>query len=282
MIRYIFKGDIDNYKIKIEIGKRYNLKKGIYIYETITDIINFVDIFPKKSKIYKAKIYSNFFDSIAEDFKIIEEINYSKLLNSINKKEQLISAVKNRETKFLDKMINSDIFSNIQTVINSGIEEYLDKILDKYNEGYAINIIKKYGRNKDLDKFISSNNYRIQCEIAKIGRPQDLDILINNKNIYVVEDVIKNGRTKDIDKYINHDIHFTTIVSTGIDKYLDKFIKEDKEYLDAYYFAKVGRLKDLDYLIKNYKKIPENVLKLILEKGYEKHEDFLKNKISIK
>lgn len=84
-------------KIKYQIGKRYpliNEKKIFYKWNDI-DINN---IYGKLS-IYLVKM-----DKTNNYFKILKEINYSEFLKSKDKKENLISALKNRDKWIFDKL----------------------------------------------------------------------------------------------------------------------------------------------------------------------------------
>ncbi len=110
-------------------------------------------------KFYKIKIYNRTTGGIATDFKIINEIDYRQFLKSSNKKEQILSIYKNHETDVLEEFIKNDDQNKIQIILESKIDFYLDMLInDKEAEIYdyqKYTIIRKYGRNKDLDYFIN-------------------------------------------------------------------------------------------------------------------------------
>ena len=129
------------------------------------------------------------------------------------------------------------------------------------------------GRNKDLDNFINCDNDGIKCKIADVGRPQDLDILINSRNFYSIHSVLKNGRSKDIDKYmedIEDCFYCSSIIKTGIDKYLDRFINNENDY--SLNIVEQGRKCDLDVLVHNKDKL---VKETVASHGFDDHLDIL-------
>lgn len=121
-----------------------------------------------------------------------------------------------------------------------------------------------------------------KIEVAKIGRPQDLDILLNDSNYLIVGKVLENGRFKDIDHYLNGDIlvrrNFDDdIIKTGIDKYLDRYIKYTGEQF-LIEIAEIGRKKDLDLLVKSKS---ERVRSIVASHGHDEHLNILVNDKSI-
>lgn len=138
--------------IKYEVGKRYKFnseKNFIYCHKQLNEI----DIFWDYDKIYKIKNFDND-DYLINDFKILQEINYKKLLNSENENEQLISAIKNKEESVLDKLVSSDEYDKIMTIIKSGVYQYLDNIVKNKNEFIISYLIKMKGYNKYLDNLV--------------------------------------------------------------------------------------------------------------------------------
>lgn len=117
--------------IKYKVGKRYKFnseKNFIYCHKQLNEIDNFWDY----DKIYKIKNYDNDF-YLTNDFKILQEINYKKLLNSENENEQLISVVKNKEESVLDKLVSSDEYDNefiISCLLKMKVyNKYLDNLV---------------------------------------------------------------------------------------------------------------------------------------------------------
>lgn len=260
--------------IKYEIGKRYKFKKNIYYHKLYSDI----EYFNSYMKIYKIKIYDNHY-MVTRDFKILCEINYNDLLNSKNEHEQSISAIKNKEKLVLDKFIKYNELEKIEIVIESGVHKYLDEIVQNKNtDKQTISlIIKKYGRNKDLDNFIDCNNHKIIIEISNIGRKKDLDKLMSSNKIGVINYVLSNGRFKDIDYVLNNNYRcfYDTIIKTGIDKYLDWdfFIKDCGSYIRGL-IAKQGRKGDLDILVHDK---DEKIRSIVASHGHDRHLDMLVN-----
>ena len=197
---------------------------------------------------------------------------------AINREEenhkQILSAIKNKEESILKKLIQSDKCDDIMAVIKSGVHKYLDKIVKSENEFMITFLIKLKGRNKDFDNFINCNEDKIKCEIADVGRPQDLDILINSGNFYVINSVLENGRSKDINEYIEDIIedcfHCSSIIKTGINKYLNKFVN-NKIYC-PFLILKQGRKCDLDILVHDE---DEDIRKAVAYHGYDDHLDIL-------
>lgn len=270
--------------IKYEVGKRYKLTKTLINYnispcgfESECDL----DDFYSNDKIYKIKIYDNNIGNTTKDFKILHEINYKDLLNSKNRDERVISAIKNREESVLNDFVKCNAYYTIRTIIKSKVHKYLDEITtiaikNKKIIPYIVYLIRDIGRNKDLDNFINCNEDKIKCEIADVGRPQDLDILINSENFYVINSVLENGRSKDINEYIEdiEDIedcfHCSSIIKTGIDKYLDKFVN-NKIYC-PFLISEQGRKCDLNILVHDE---DEDIRKAVAYHGYDDHLDIL-------
>ena len=262
---------------KYEIGKRY--KHDIVFYNNLFGLPSYAISKSENFKIMEIKLFGKTYYDIASDFKIVREINYLDLLDSDDVVENMISAIKNHEEIVLDAFLNSKEKIYLEVVINSGVHKYLDEIITEYINGetkyedMVSLIIREYGRNKDLDNFINCDNDEIKCQIADVGRPQDLDILINSRNFYSIHSVLKNGRSKDIDKYmedIDDCFYCSSIIKTGIDKYLDRFINNENGY--SLNIVEQGRKCDLDVLVHNKDKF---VKETVARHGYDDHLDIL-------
>lgn len=287
MIGYIFtKNKNKNIKdnIKCEIGKRYRFTKTLINYNISPCRFKSdcdLDDFYSDDKIYKIKIYDNNIGHTTKDFKILQEINYKDLLNSENREERIISAIKNKEESVLNDFIKSNSYDAIRTIIKSNVHKYLDEIttIAIKNKGiipYIAYLIRDIGRNKDLDYFINCDNNKVKCEIADIGRPQDLDILIDSGNFYALHSVLENGRSKDINKDIEdmeYGLYDAAIIKTGIDKYLDKLINNENEYFLSFLnLAEQGRKCDLDIFVYDE---DEEIREAVARHGYDDHLDIL-------
>lgn len=262
----VFKG------IKYKIGNRYPLINGKEIFHKWNDIdIN--NIYGKLS-IYLVKV-----DKTNNYFKILKEIDYSEFLKSKDKKENLISAIKNRDKWSLSKFSGID---NISQRVNAYIknENYLNNLIKNYNTVDWCDFIIKYLHNKYLDYLINNDDSlndddNIQI-IASLGINKYLDkILKKNKyfNPFEICSVLKNGRKKDIKKYVNQEDYIDIIVSTKIDNYLDKFVTNEDININ-YIIAKIGRKKDLDILVQSKS---EKIRSTVAYHGYDEHLDILVN-----
>lgn len=257
-------------KIKYQIGKRYpliNEKKIFYKWNDI-DINN---IYGKLS-IYLVKM-----DKTNNYFKILKEINYSEFLKSKDKKENLISALKNRDEWSLSKFSDtSDMSQQVNTYIKN--EKYLDNLikLDVLKDLSRFSV--KYLHNKYLDYLVENDDSCYDNEIivyiANLGIPKYLDKIQQKDkfdNYYEIKAVLKNGRNKDIKKFIENKEYSEIIAKTGIDKYLDKLITSKNIYILSE-ISGIGRKKDLDILIK----LPyETILSIVAYHGYDEHLDVL-------
>lgn len=259
----IFKG------IKYKIGKRYPLINGKEKFHKWNDIdIN--DIYGKLS-IYLVKM-----DKTNNYFKILKEINYSEFLKSKDKKENLISALKNRDKWSLSKFSDtSDMSQQVNTYIKN--EKYLDNLikLDVLKDLSRFSV--KYLHNKYLDNLIDNDDNSCDNEniisIANLGIPKYLDkILQKDKftNYYEICAVLLNGRKKDIEKFINKE-YSEIIAKTGIDKYLDKLITSKNIYILSE-VSGIGRKKDLDILVNSPY---ETILSTVAYHGNDEHLDVL-------
>ena len=257
-------------KIKYEIGKRYpliNEKKIFYKWNDI-DINN---IYGKLS-IYLVKM-----DKTNNYFKILKEINYSEFLKSKDKKENLISALKNRDKWSLSKFSDtSDMSQQVNVYIKN--ENYLDGLikLDKLKDLSRFSV--KYLHNKYLDYLVENDDSCYDNEIityiANLGIPKYLDKILQKdkyNNNFEISAVLRNGRKKDIEKYIDDDQYADDIIRTGIYKYLDEFITNKSDFI-CRELCKIGRKKDLDILVKSKS---EKIRFFIAYLGYDEHLDIL-------
>lgn len=273
---YIYIDYVNKSQLKYIVGKRYKSEQGIYFKRRVKDF-DFGIVLDNCYKFYKIKIYNRTTGGIATDFKIINEIDYRQFLKSSNKKEQILSIYKNYETEILDKFIKNNDPNKKTIMLESGIDFYLDMLVKDNPDGFIKHmIIQKYGRNKDLNRFINDYDFFQRINVAKFGRHQDLDILINDCRNEVVYEVLSNGRFKDIDKYIDNDIYLKQIINTKIDRYLDFIIKNKK--INGFltnYIIDIGRKKDLDYFIKN-EELSKSQKMAIIRHGHEEHLKKLK------
>ncbi len=263
--------------IKYEFGKRYKGKIEYNPFFKVDSTDN------EKLKYIEIEIFDRSSNDKASDFKIIKELNYLDFYNSKFKSfphSVYILAMKCRDKEALESLFPVITEKNADAVISSNVEQYIDLLLNTnaYNFNALAKVIKKYGRNKLLDEVRTSgiNNINAKIEVAKIGRPQDLDILLNDSNYLIVSKVLENGRFKDIDHYLNCDIlvrrNFDNdIIRTGIDKYLDRYIKYTGEQI-LMEIAEIGRKKDLDILVKSKS---ERIRSIVASHGFSEHLDIL-------
>ena len=257
-------------KIKYQIGKRYpliNEKKIFYKWNDI-DINN---IYGKLS-IYLVKM-----DKTNNYFKILKEINYSEFLKSKDKKENLISALKNRDKWSLSKFSDTgDMSQQVNVYIKN--EDYLDILVKSNQLKYLPKFAIKYLHNKYLDILIDNDDNSCDNEnvisIENLGIPKYLDKISQKEkfdNYYEIRAVLLNGRNKDIKKFINNKEYAEIISKTGIDKYLDKLIISKNIYILSE-IAGIGRKKDLDMLVKSPY---ETIQSIVAYHGYDEHLDVL-------
>ena len=263
--------------IKYEFGKRY---KGNIEYSPFFKVDSTDD---EKLKYIEIEIFDGNIMNKATDFKIIKELNYLDFYEPKLKSfphAPYILAIKCKDKEALEKLFPVITEKDADAIISSNVDSYIDLLLntDAYNFNALAKVIKKYGRNKLLDEVRTSRitNLNAKIEITKIGRPQDLDVLLNDSNYLIVGKVLQNGRFKDIDRYLNGDIlvrrNFDDdIIKTGIDKYLDRYIKYTGEQI-LMKIAEIGRKKDLDLLVKSKS---ERVRSIVAYHGYDEHLDIL-------
>lgn len=265
--------------IKYEFGKRY---KGKIEYSSFFKVDSTND---EKLKYIEIEIFDGNIKNTATDFKIIKELNYLDFYKPELKSfphAPYILAIKCKDKEALEKLFPVIIEKNADAVISSNVDSYINLLLNTnaYNFNALAKVIKKYGRNKLLDEVRTSGitNMNAKIEVAKIGRPQDLDILLNDSNYLIVSKVLENGRFKDIDHYLSGSVlvrrNFDDdIIKTGIDKYLDRYIKYTGEQI-LMKIAEIGRKKDLDLLVKSK---PERIRSIVASHGHDEHLDILVN-----
>ena len=269
--------------IKYEFGKRY---KGNIEYSSFFAVDSTNN---EKLKYIEIEIFDGNITNKATDFKIVKEVNYLDFYKPKFKSFPFlpyILAIKCRDKEALESLFPVITEKHADAVISSNVEPYIDLLLNTnaYNFNALAKVIKKYGRNKLLDEVRTSGitNMNAKIEVAKIGRPQDLDVLVNDSNYLIVGKVLENGRFKDIDHYLNGDIlvrrNFDDdIIRTGIDKYLDRYIKYTGEQI-LMEIAEIGRKKDLDILVKSKS---ERIRTIVASHGHDEHLDILVNDKSI-
>lgn len=237
----------------------------------------------EKLKYIEIEIFNESEINKATDFKIVKEVNYLNFykpeLKSFSHSPYIL-AIKCKDKEALESLFPVITEKHADAVINSNVEPYINLLLNTntYNFNALAKVIKKYGRNKLLDEVRTSGITHINAKIeaAKIGRPQDLDVLLNDSNYLVVEKVLENGRFKDIDHYLSCSILVRqrfdySIIQTGIDKYLDKYLKYTGESI-LIELAEIGRKKDLDILVRSSS---ERVRNEVAKHGFNEHLDIL-------
>ena len=263
--------------IKYEFGKRY---KGNIEYSPFFKVDSTDD---EKLKYIEIEIFDGNIKNTATDFKIIKELNYLDFykpeLKSFSHSPYIL-AMKCKDKEALESLFPVITEKHADAVISSNVEPYIDLLLNTnaYNFNALAKVIKKYGRNKLLDEVRTSGitNMNAKIEVAKIGRPQDLDVLLNDSNYLIVGKVLQNGRFKDIDHYLSGSILVRqrfdySIIQTGIDKYLDKYLKYTGESI-LIELAEIGRKKDLDILVRSSS---ERVRNEVAKHGFNEHLDIL-------
>lgn len=273
---------------KYEIGKRY--KHDIVFYNNLSDLPSYAISKSENFKIMEIKPFGKKYYDVASDFKIVREINYLDLLDSDDLVENMISAIKNHEKIVLNAFLKSKQKVYLEIVIDSGVHKYLDEIITEYKingkteyEHIVSLIIKKYGRNKDLDHFIHYDNSLMQKEILNIGRPQDLNLMQNKSKMSnnQLKEILSHGRKKDIEYYSNANNPFFTdtmnemIIKTYNDDFIDDCINiyyDDSLFME--YIVKYANKKQLDILVKH----DSYVVRLaVAKREYKEHLEKLIN-----
>lgn len=251
---------------KYEIGKRY--KQDITFYNELSGLPSYAISKSENFKIMEIKLFGRTYYDIANDFKIVREINYDEISKMDMLKLKMLSFVKNQTEESFNSLIEEkEKCSKVDkklinlAIIDAKNYDYINRIKER-PKYFKIHLIKKIGRNKDKN---------VLTEIIKIGRPQDLDILIKSENNWLISKILRHGREKDVNIYIkNFDdtIFQNIIIETGIDKYMDYIIENNLENIHEILLADVGRKKDLDKIIKTKN---EYVLSIIMNNQYEEH-----------
>ena len=236
-------------------------------------------------------ILCNDVERTVSEFKVVKEIDYSKLINSDNYNIQLLSTEKNKEESMLEKFSSSDNPSALIAVINAGVDKYLDKLI-KRNKSVSL-ILSKYKRKKDIETFINSKDLELVSIIASFGISKYLDYLSRrSKNGYEKYIVAAfGGRIKDVKEYLkmiseskdfdnlNDEFRYNVleILRLGYDCVLDILIK----YNDFYeQITEIGRKSDLDKIITE--RNDKFTLRKIASAGFDDHlDELLKNKKNI-
>ena len=295
MIGYICLNErkMDLKHVRYEIGKIY--KSKINCFDTLENLLMYYQwnmrffkvTFSEKNSIASC----NDVEKIISEFKIVKEIDYSKLINSDNYGIQLLSAEKNKEESMLEKFSSSYNSSALIAVINAGVDKYLDKLIKK-NRCVSL-ILSKYKRKKDIERFINSKDSELVAIIAGFGISKYLDYLSRKAKSGEKKYVIAafGGRVKDGKKYLemisekndfndlNCELHYNVleILRLGYDCVLDYLMEYDDFYK---HIAKIGRKSDLDKIIK--KRNDKFTLRKIANAGFDEHlDEILKNKKNI-
>ena len=295
MIGYICLNErkMDLKHVRYEIGKIY--KSKINCFDTLENLLMYYQwnmrFFKVRFSEKNSTLLCNDVERIISEFKIVKEIDYSKLINSDNYGIQLLSAEKNKEESMLEKFSSSDNSSALIAVINAGVDKYLDKLI-KRNRCVSL-ILSKYKRKKDIEMFINSGNLELVAIIAGFGISKYLDYLSKKAKSGEKKYVIAafGGRIKDVEKYLEMisekndfnnlscELHYNVleILRLGYDCVLDILINYDD--FDEH-VAKIGRKSDLDRIIK--KRNDKFTLRKIASAGFDEHlDEILKNKKNI-
>lgn len=297
MIGYICLNErkIDLNHFRYEIGKIY--KSKINCFDTLEDLLIYyhyqgsMRFFKVRFSEKNSTLLCNDVERIISEFKIVKEIDYSKLINSDNYNIQLLSTEKNKEESMLEKFSSSDNPSALIAVINAGVDKYLDKLIKK-NKSVSY-ILSKYKRKKDIERFINSKDSELVSIIAGFGISKYLDYLSRKAKSGEKKYVIAafGGRIKDVKKYLemisekndfnnlNSELYYNVleILRLGYDCVLNILINYDD--FDEH-VAKIGRKSDLDRIIK--KRNDKFTLRKIASAGFDEHlDELLKNKKNI-
>lgn len=295
MIGYICLNErkMDLKHIRYEIGKIY--KSKINCFDTLENLLMYYQwnmrFFKVKFSEKNSITLCNNVEKIISEFKIVKEIDYSKLINSDNYDIQLLSAEKNKEESMLEKFSSSDNSSALIAVINAGVDKYLDKLI-KRNKSVSL-ILIKYKRKKDIETFINSKNLELVSIISGFGISKYLDYLSKKAKSREEKYIIAafGGRIKDVKKYLEMiskkndfdnlscELRYNVleILRLGYDCVLDILINYDD--FDEH-VAKIGRKSDLDKIIK--KRNDKFTLRKIASAGFDEHlDEILKNKKNI-
>ena len=294
MIGYIClnKRKIDLNHFRYEIGKIY--KSKINCFDTLEDLLIYyhyqgsMRFFKVRFSEKNSTLLCNDVERTISEFKIIKEVDYSKLINSDNYNIQLLSAEKNKEESMLEKFSNSDNPSALTAVVNAGVDKYLDKLI-KRNK-FVHYILSKYKRKKDIETFINSGNLELVAIIAGFGISKYLDYLSRKARSWNKKYIVAafGGRIKDIKEYLkmiserkgfdnlNDEFRYNIleILRLGYDCVLDILIEHDDFYEQI---AEIGRKSDLDKIIT--KRNDKFTLRKIAYAGFDDHlDELLKSK----
>ena len=297
MIGYICLNErkIDLNHFRYEIGKIY--KSKINCFDTLEDLLIYyhyqgsMRFFKVRFSEKNSTLLCNDVERIIKEFKVVKEIDYSKLINSDNYNVQLLSAEKNKEESMLEKFSSSDNSSALIAVVNAGVDKYLDKLI-KRNKSISL-ILIKYKRKKDIETFINSKNLELVSIISGFGISKYLDYLSKKAKSREEKYIIAafGGRIKDVKKYLEMiskkndfdnlscELRYNVleILRLGYDCVLDILINYDD--FDEH-VAKIGRKSDLDRIIK--KRNDKFTLRKIASAGFDEHlDEILKNKKNI-
>ena len=297
MIGYICLNErkIDLNHFRYEIGKIY--KSKINCFDTLEDLLIYyhyqgsMRFFKVRFSEKNSTLLCNDVERIIKEFKIVKEVDYSKLTNSDNYGIQLLSTEKNKEKSMLEKFSSSDNPSALIAVINAGVDKYLDKLI-KRNKSVSL-ILSKYKRKKDIETFINSKNLELVSIISGFGISKYLDYLSRKAKSGEKKYVIAafGGRIKDVEKYLEMisekndfnnlscELYYNVleILRLGYDCVLDILINYDD--FDEH-VAKIGRKSDLDKIITE--RNDKFTLRKIAYAGFDNHlDELLKNKKNI-
>ena len=285
---------------KFQIGKRYKIngnlcKNGITFFKNFKEIeFNFCRYPDPEMKICEVKIFDKKKNLNGKhktfDFKIKKEINYKNKIDSERLQKEIL-ILKFHDSETIDDVLNSNFnYTYYSDIITTKISKYfdmicpyfqLDNILDSFFIEYAnekqIDIIINKSKNiytllRILDFFSTKYFNKIYESVKETyGESSEEIKMLNNK-------IIQQKSKKYISNLINDESYHSEIVKTGIDDYLDYFIKNSNKQSILVNISKIGRKKDLDYFIENISKFDtcykNDLLTQIAHFGYDDHLDY--------
>lgn len=238
--------------IKYDIGKIYHMNNSLTIHRFAA--LKFEEL----NLTSELKIYDIVVNDKLDSFKIIKEIDYKSFItqNKINVKNfNKISILKLQDEKTINNLIINKEMYYFKDILQTNNRKYIDYLIDNEEQLELIMFLfLKYNlTNNNLKKLSFSKTWENQYVVADVGRQTDLDTLQKTTNDReIIGAILKNGRTKDIDKYItsNDSYLLSRIADTGIDKYLDVLVKNNKDDLTGAPILRCvlnhGRKKDIE------------------------------------
>ena len=238
--------------VKYEIGKIYHMNNRLTIH-------SFTSLrFEELNLTSELKIYDIIVNDKSKSFKIIKEVDYKSFIiqnKTSIKNFNKISILKLQDEKTINNLIINKESYYFEYILQTNNRKYIDFLIDNEEQlEFSLSLYLKYNlTNNNLKKLSFSKEWENQFIVADVGRQTDLDTLQKTTNDReIIGAILKNGRTKDIDKYItsNDSYLLSRIADTGIDKYLDVFVKNTKDDLTGAPILRCvlnhGRKKDIE------------------------------------